>query len=93
MNDVRLVGAHASPYSRKMRAVLRYRRIPFRWIARGGPDDAGIPTVPIALVPVLAWSGPEGDAAMVDSTFQIGRLEDAFPARSIVPPTAGSFTP
>jgi glutathione S-transferase len=86
MNDVRLVGAHASPYTRKMRAVLRYRRIPFRWIARGGPDDVGIPPVPVSLIPVLVWSGPDGDAAMVDSTFQIGRLEAAFPARSIVPP-------
>lgn len=85
MKNVRLVGAHASPYSRKMRAVLRYRRIPFRWIARGGPDDVDVPPVPVALVPVLAWSGPEGEAAMIDSTFQIGRLEEAVPTRSIVP--------
>jgi glutathione S-transferase len=35
---------------------------------------------------VLAWSGPDGDAAMVDSTFQIRRLEEAFPERSVVPP-------
>jgi glutathione S-transferase len=78
MNDVRLVGAYASPYSRKMRAVLRYRRIPFRWIPRGSRADVGIPHVPVALIPVLAWSGPEGDAAMIDSTFQIERLERAF---------------
>jgi glutathione S-transferase len=86
MNDVRLVGAYASPYSRKMRAVLRYRRIPFRWIPRGSRADVGIPNVPVALIPVLAWSGPEGDAAMIDSTFQIERLERAWPgARSIRP--------
>jgi glutathione S-transferase len=83
MNDVRLVGAYASPYSRKMRAVLRYRRIPFRWIPRGSREDVGIPKVPVALIPVLAWSGPDGDAAMVDSTFQIRRLESAWPERSI----------
>ena len=68
-----------------MRAVLRYRRIPFRWILRGSAEDVGIPAVPVGLIPVLAWSGPDGDAAMVDSTFQIGRLEAAFTTRSIVP--------
>ncbi len=85
MKNVRLVGAYASPYTRKMRAVLRYRRIPFRWILRGGPEDVGIPAVPVALIPVLAWSRPDGDAAMIDSTLQIRRLEEAFSTRSIVP--------
>ncbi len=86
MRDLRLIGAFASPYSRKMRAVLRYRRIPFRWILRGSADDVGTPAVPVALIPVLAWEGPEGPAAMVDSTFQIARLEQAFRERSLVPP-------
>jgi glutathione S-transferase len=87
VKNLRLVGAYASPYSRKMRAVLRYRRIPFRWILRGSADDVGIPSVPVGLIPVLAWSGPEDvAAAMIDSTFQIHRLEEAFRERSIVPP-------
>jgi len=86
MRNVRLVGAYASPYTRKMRAVLRYRRIPFRWVPRGGPEDVGIPPVPVGLIPVLAWTDADGaDQAMVDSTFQIRRLEEAFAARSIVP--------
>ncbi|MBW2231753.1 MAG: glutathione S-transferase [Deltaproteobacteria bacterium] len=77
---IRIVGAPGSPYSRKMRAVLRYRRIPFRWIIRGSKDDRDIPDVPVALIPVLVF--PEGDA-MVDSTYQIERLEKSITGRSL----------
>jgi glutathione S-transferase len=85
MAELKLVGAYASPYTRKMRAVLRYRRIPFRWIVRGSRDDVGIPSVPVALIPVLVLPGPEGDTAMIDSTFQIRRLESRDAARSVIP--------
>jgi glutathione S-transferase len=88
MPSLKLVGGFGSPYSRKMRAVLRYRRIPFTWILRGSPNDIGIPEVPVALIPVLVFPGPAGraDEAMIDSTFQIKRLEKMLPARSIIPP-------
>ena len=85
---LKLVGGYGSPYSRKMRAVLRYRRIPFRWIRRGAAEDVGIPPVPVALIPVLVFPGKNGarDEAMIDSTFQIKRLEREFAERSIVHP-------
>ncbi len=88
MMALKLVGGFGSPYSRKMRAVLRFRRIPFSWIMRGSSEDADIPAVPVALIPVLVFPGEEGRAgeAMIDSTFQILRLEKLFPARSIIPP-------
>jgi glutathione S-transferase len=84
----KLVGAHGSPYSRKMRAVLRYRRIPHRWIVRGSAEDVGIPEVPVALIPVLVLPGGDGapETAMIDSTPQIRRLETITPERSVVPP-------
>ncbi|MGC1191531.1 MAG: glutathione S-transferase N-terminal domain-containing protein [Candidatus Binatus sp.] len=87
MTTLKLVGGFGSPYSRKMRAVLRFRRIPFTWIGRGSPDDVGIPEVPVALIPVLVFPGEGGraDEAMIDSTFQIKRLEKMFAARSIIP--------
>jgi len=83
-----LVGAYGSPYSRKMRAVLRYRRLPFRWIVRGSRADEGIPAVPVDLIPVLAFPGDDGRPAdaMIDSTFQIRRLESLARERSVVPP-------
>jgi glutathione S-transferase len=86
MTPLKLVGGFGSPYSRKMRAVLRFRRIPFTWIMRGSPDDVGIPDVPVALIPVLLFPGDSGhaDEAMIDSTFQIRRLEKMLPARSII---------
>lgn len=88
MKPLTLVGGYGSPYSRKMRAVLRYRRIPFRWIMRGSAEDVGIPPVPVALIPVLVFHGENGtpDEAMIDSTFEILRLETAFTERSLLPP-------
>lgn len=89
MSTLTLVGAFASPYSRKMRALLRYRRIPFRWILRGSPADRDTPSVPVALIPVLVLPSAEGDTAMIDSTFQIRRLESDFAERAVTPPDAG----
>jgi glutathione S-transferase len=85
---LKLVGGHGSPYSRKMRAVLRYRRIPFRWIHRGSAQDVGIPEVPVALIPVLVFPGGDGagDEAMIDSTPQIRRLEKLFSERRVIHP-------
>jgi glutathione S-transferase len=90
MPELKLAGGYGSPYSRKMRAVLRYRRIPFRWILRGSKWDVGIPPVKVDLIPVLVFPGKDGapDEAMIDSTFQILRLESMFNERSLVPKDA-----
>jgi glutathione S-transferase len=71
-----------------MRALLRYRRIPFRWIRRGSAQDVGIPEVPVALIPVLVFPGEGGreDEAMIDSTPQIRRLEERIRERSVIHP-------
>lgn len=77
---IRILGAPGSPYSRKMRAVARYRRIPYRWILRNSKDDRDNPDVPVALIPILIF--PD-DSAMIDSSFQIERLEELFEGRSL----------
>jgi hypothetical protein len=40
-----------------MRALLRFRRIPFRWVIRGSTSDREIPEVPVGLIPVLVVPG------------------------------------
>jgi len=87
-SPLRLVGAPGSPYTRKMRSLLRYRRIPFHFVVRNSRDDRDVPEVPVALIPVLVIPGEAGaePSAMVDSTFQIERLETLAQERSVVPP-------
>ncbi len=88
-HDLALVirGAHSSPYSRKMRAVLRYRHIPHEWVVRGSAND-DMPEAPVPVIPVLGWRDGEGGYrdVMVDSSPQITRLEAEYSGRSIVPP-------
>ncbi len=78
-----LHGFDPSPYSVKVRAIMRYRRIPFVWKAAGFPRDvavaAGLPPV----IPVLRF--PDG-RMMNDSTPLAHALEREHPGeRSIVP--------
>jgi len=81
-----LCGTHSSPYSRKMRAVLRYRRIPHDWVIRGSRWD-DLPDPPVRLVPILAWRDDNGAYrdVMVDSSPQISVLEETYTGRSVVP--------
>jgi len=70
----------------KMRAVLRYRHIPHRWVLRNSKWD-DLPTPPVPVIPVLAWPDGKGGYrdVMVDSSPQITRLEKKYNGRSLVP--------
>jgi glutathione S-transferase len=84
---LRIVGAPGSPYSRKMRAVLRYRRIPYAWSTVGSPEAATLPRPRVELIPQLMLPGADGTLeAQVDSTPLIRRLEARHEGRSVVPP-------
>jgi glutathione S-transferase len=78
-----LHGLNPSPYSVKVRAILRYRRLPFVWQATGNPRDVAVAASLPPVVPVLVF--PNG-RVMNDSTPLAHALEREHPgARSIVP--------
>ncbi|HEX4895322.1 MAG TPA: glutathione S-transferase N-terminal domain-containing protein [Solimonas sp.] len=81
----RLYGGNPSPYSRKLRAILRYRRLPHVWKV-GTPDTLPeLATVRPKLIPVLRL--PESGEFRVDSTPLAYLLEQRHPGeRSILPP-------
>lgn len=83
---LRLTGAPGSPYTRKMRAVLRYRRIPHCVMIQGSPEHAKMPRPKVELLPTFYLPGPGGELeAVTDSTPLIRRFEEAFEGRQVVP--------
>ena len=86
MSQLTIVGVPGSPYSRKLRAVLRYRRIPHAWVLPGSPESRGLPEPRVALVPRLIVPSDDGTLeARVDSTPLIRELETRYRDRSVIP--------
>lgn len=81
------LGAPGSPYTRKLVAALRYRRIGHAVLWGRGAIPAGYPEPKVSLLPTVYF--PDGeDGALVpvtDSTPILRRLESEYPERSIVP--------
>lgn len=81
-----IMGSPGSPYSRKLRAVLRYRRIPYAWVAYGSPESRSLPPAKVALMPQLVLPAADGTAeSAVDSSPLIRRLERLHAGRAVVP--------
>ncbi|MFN3474983.1 MAG: glutathione S-transferase family protein [Blastomonas sp.] len=86
MHAVELLGAPGSPYSRKMLALLRYRRIAHRmiWGSHMNPMP-GYPAPKVKLLPTVYFGQGDEREAMVDSTPIIRRLESEHDERSVIP--------
>jgi glutathione S-transferase len=86
MDAVELLGAPGSPYSRKMLALLRYRRIPHRmiWGSHMQPMP-GYPAPKVKLLPTVYFGEGHAREAVVDSTPIIRRLEAENEGRSVIP--------
>jgi len=75
-----------SPYSRKLRAVLRYRRIPHVWVHQFSSEARALPRPRVELLPQLLLPGRDGMLeAHTDSTPLIRRLEAMYEGRDVVP--------
>jgi len=85
---IALLGAPGSPYTRKMLAVLRYRRIPYIYhLGSHRAPPAGLPEPKVKLLPTFYFPKADGGVeAVVDSTPIIRRLERDHADRSILPP-------
>ncbi len=86
---LRLIGGTGSPYTRKMVALLRYRRIPYS-ITWGDPqavlDARGIAKPKMVFHPTFLFESESGDVeAVCDSTPIIRRLEREHAGRSVIP--------
>lgn len=86
MKPLWMMGAPGSPYTRKMRAYLRYRLIPYRMIQQGSPQHEGRPRPKVELLPTFYLPDESGnEAAVTDSTPLIRRFEKEFDGRSAIP--------
>jgi glutathione S-transferase len=88
MADYRIIGIESSPYAVKVRAVMRYRRLPHLWVACMPQFFAETAGVRPLLMPVVQF--PDGEYR-TDSTPIIHALERVHPAvRSVIPDDPGA---
>jgi glutathione S-transferase len=83
-----LLGAPGSPYTRKMIAYLRFRRLPYAiiWGGHQSPPP-NLPAPKVKLLPTFYFPSADGQVeAVVDSTPIVRRLETEKEGRAALPP-------
>ena len=82
-------GTPGSPYTRKMMALMRYRRIPYRYLVGEAADRAGMPKPAVELLPTFYLPDAQGQLqAVTDSTPLLRRLERELSGRAARPANA-----
>lgn len=85
--ELRVVGVGASPYTRKLRAAVRYRRLPYRFVVSDSKEAKALPERPLPLVPYLV--APDETEAltqvMSDTTPILTMLDATYPDRPLRP--------
>ena len=78
----RLIGSTASPYAIKLRALMRYRRIPHDWVIMTKALRAATAHLKPMLIPVLQY--PDGSFRGETTTLAYD-LEARHQGRSVIP--------
>lgn len=83
---ITLHGSPGSPYTRKIVAVLRYRRMAYRLLTGGAREREGLPVPKVPLLPTVYLPDDAGALQPVtDSTPLIRRFEREVPGRHVIP--------
>ena len=84
-NKITIIGVPASPYTRKMLAVLRFKNIDYS-VIWGNPnqilDSMGLKVPKPTLLPVMILNKNENDQAVCDSTPIIRELDEIYKQRN-----------
>ena len=83
---VQFKGMPGSPYTRKMLAYLRYRRISYRLLIGDQAESLGLPKAKVGLLPTFYLADDNDEMqAVVDSTPLIRRFEVEIRGRATIP--------
>ncbi|MDT0596462.1 glutathione S-transferase family protein [Glaciecola petra] len=86
MNELEFLGSPGSPYSMKMRAYLRYRKIPYKMLRGLMTGIEGYPKSKTPMLPTFYLPKEDGDLeAVIDSTPIIRRLENEYSLKKTLP--------
>ncbi len=86
-SSIIISGAPGSPYTRKMLALLRYRRIPYRYVQTSAARKLGLPVAKVPLLPTFYFpDDQDGQLPVTDSSPIIRRLETLSAARQVIAP-------
>ena len=79
-------GVPGSPYTRKMLAYLRFRRIGYQLLIGDQASQMNLPEAKVQLLPTFYLPNDQGEMeAVVDSTPLIRRFEEDFMGRAAIP--------